>query len=64
MAQSFLSNLRTSISPSRRRSAEAAEAAKEQLLTRHLAEVLGKLEEQERRLLDFAQQLGGEESKA
>lgn len=65
MARSLLSILRTSISPSRRRSAKAAEEAKKvELFAQRLADVLGKVEEQERQLLDFAQRLAREEVKA
>lgn len=55
MASSLLSVLRVNLLPSHRRSAKAAEEAKVQLFAQRLADVLGKLQEQERRLLDFAQ---------
>ncbi len=61
MARSFLSVLRISLSPSRRRSAEAAESAKAQLFAQHLTNVLGQLKEQERLLLDNSAQRLAEE---
>lgn len=57
MAQSLLSILRTSISPYRRKSAQAAEHVNSELLAQHLQHVLGELREQERQLLDLAQRV-------
>jgi hypothetical protein len=61
MARSIFSVLRSGLSPSRRRLAEAAENAKTQLFAQHLTDVLGQMREQERQLLDNSAQRLAEE---
>jgi hypothetical protein len=56
MARSLISVLRSTLSPSRRRLAEASENAKAQLFAQHLTDVLGQLREHERQLLDNSAQ--------